>query len=105
LLPPQATAATHRPARPLPIHLRFEQYDQGLDGFELLHDGLFDPLVLLTGVQLQKGNPQRQTRTGDAQNLTVDFTHTYDGDRPRTKSGELTYTNGANATTCEGVVN
>jgi hypothetical protein len=75
---------------------RFEQYDTKLnvDGFDLLHDDFFDHLVLLPGVQLQKGNPHRQTRTGDGQNFTVDFTYTYDGDRPLTKSGMLTYTNG-----------
>ena len=75
---------------------RFEQYDKGLnvDGFDLLHDDFFDHLVLLPGVQLQKGNPRRQTRTGDAENFTVDFTYTYssDGDRPLTKSGDLTFT-------------
>jgi YD repeat-containing protein len=78
---------------------RFEQYDRGLnvDGFDLLHDDFFDHLVLLPGVQLQKGNPRRQTRTGDGQNFTVDYTYVYDGDRPLSKSGELTYTNGANA--------
>jgi hypothetical protein len=78
---------------------RFEQYDRGLnvDGFGLLHDDFFDHLVLLPGVQLQKGNPRRQTRTGDGQNFTVDYTYTYDGDRPLSKSGELTFTNGANA--------
>lgn len=76
---------------------RYEQYDQGLnvDGFDLLHDEFFDHLVLLPGVRLQKGNPRRQTRTGDGQNFVVDFTYTYDGDRPVTKSGVLTYTNGA----------
>jgi len=78
---------------------RFEQYDQGLnvDGFSLLHDDFFDHLVLLPGVRLQKGNPRRQTHTGDGQNYTVDFTYTYDGDRPLTKTGELTFTNGASA--------
>ena len=78
---------------------RFEQYDRGLnvDGFELLHDDFFDHFVLLPGVQLQKNNPRRQTRTGDGQNFTVDYTYTYDGDRPTIKSGALTYTNGADA--------
>jgi hypothetical protein len=77
---------------------RFEQYDRGrnVDAFGLLHDEFFDHLVLLPDVQLQKGNPGRQTRTGDGQNFTVDFTYAYDGDRPLSKSGVLTYTNGAN---------
>ena len=78
---------------------RYEQYDRGrnVDGFDLLHDDFFDHLVLLPGVQLQKNNPGRQTHTGDGQTYTVDYTYIYDGDRPVTKLGELTYTNGANA--------
>jgi hypothetical protein len=41
----------------------FEQYDNkvNVDGFSLIHDDFFDHLVLLPGVQLQKGNPGRQT--------------------------------------------
>ena len=39
---------------------RFEQYDGkiNVDAFGLLHDEFFDHLVLLPGVQLQKGNPR-----------------------------------------------
>ena len=78
---------------------RFEQYDTGLnvDGFGLLHDDFFDHFVLLPGVQLQKGNPRRQTHTGDGDNYTVDYTYAYDGGRPVTKIGALTFTTGANA--------
>ncbi|HKH93042.1 MAG TPA: hypothetical protein VKA54_14645 [Gemmatimonadaceae bacterium] len=79
---------------------RFEQYDTGInvDGFSLLHDDFFDHLVLLPGVQLQKGNPRRQTRTGDIDNFTVDYTYAYDdGNRPLSKSGDVTLTNGTNA--------
>ena len=48
---------------------RFEQYDGkiNVDGFGLLHDEFFDHLVLLPGVQLQKGtrrgSPTRETAT------------------------------------------
>jgi hypothetical protein len=78
---------------------RYEQYDRGLnvDGFGLLHDDFFDHLVLLPGVQLQKNNPGRQTHTGDGDNYTVDYTYTYDGDRPLTKIGALTFTTGSSA--------
>ena len=79
---------------------RFEQYDTGInvDGFSLIHDDFFDHLVLLPGVQLQKGNPRRQTRTGDGDNFTVDYTYAYgDGNRPLSKIGDVTLTNGSNA--------
>ena len=78
---------------------RYEQYDKGLnvDAFGLLHDDFFDHLVLLPGVQLQKNNPGRQTHTGDGDNYTVDYTYTYDGDRPVTKIGALTFTTGSSA--------
>jgi hypothetical protein len=79
---------------------RFEQYDDKLnvDGFSLIHDDFFDHLVLLPGVQLQKGNPARQTHTGDGVNFTVDYTYSYDDQhRPLTKLGDLTITNGTDA--------
>ena len=59
---------------------RYEQYDSGInvDGFSLIHDEFFDHLVLLPGVQLQKSNPRRVTRTGDSDNFTVDYTYAYD---------------------------
>jgi hypothetical protein len=78
----------------------FEQYDTGVnvDGFSLLHDEFFDHLVLLPDLQLQKGNPRRETRTGDGINYVVDYTYTYDGsNRPLTKLGAGTLTNGTNA--------
>jgi hypothetical protein len=78
----------------------FEQYDAGInvDGFSLIHDEFFDHLVLLPGVQLQQGNPGRQVRTGDGINFTVDYTYVYDDrERPRTKTGDLTITNGTQA--------
>jgi hypothetical protein len=79
---------------------RFEQYDDriNVDGFSLIHDEFFDHKVLLPGAQLQKGNPARQTHSGDGVNYRVDFTYTYDDRRrPLTKSGELTFLNGPDA--------
>lgn len=78
----------------------FEQYDDriNVDGFDLIHDEFFDNVFLLPGVQLQKGNPARQTHTGDGQNFTVDYTYRYDGDnRPLSKRGDLTILNGSDA--------
>jgi hypothetical protein len=79
---------------------RFEQYDAGInvDAFALIHNDFFDHFVLLPAVQLQKSNPRRVTRTGDADNYTVDYGYTYDGlNRPRTAIGDLTFTTGSNA--------
>jgi hypothetical protein len=76
----------------------FEQYDSGInvDGFSLIHDDFFDHLVLLPDVQLQRGNPLRQTRTGDADNFVVDYTYTYDAsNRPLLKNGAVTFTTGS----------
>ena len=78
---------------------RFEQYDGGInvDGFALIHDDFFDHLVLLPTV-LQKSNPRRVTRTGDADNYTIDYTYTYDSrNRPLTASGDLGFTTGSKA--------
>ena len=78
----------------------FEQYDEGInvDGFSLIHDDFFDHLVLLPGVQLQKGNPAQQTRTGDGINFSVTYSYDYDGkNRPTTKRGTVTLTNGPDA--------
>lgn len=78
----------------------FAQYDAGtnVDGFDLLHDDFFDHLVLLPDVHLQKGNPGKQTRTGDGINFTVDFSYAYDDrNRPVSKSGELTIQNGTDS--------
>jgi len=78
----------------------FEQYDQGInvDGFDLIHDDFFDHLVLLPGVELQMGNPARQTRTGDGTNFSITYSYTYDGkNRPVAKRGQVTLTNGSDA--------
>lgn len=78
----------------------FEQYDDNInvDGFDLIHDEFFDHVFLLPGVQLQKGNPARQTHTGDGLNYTVDYSYTYEDDkRPLTKRGNLTLLSGSDA--------
>jgi len=86
---PEATTVDH-----------FEQYDDGInvDGFDLIHDDFFDHLVLLPGVQLQKGNPARETRTGDGINFSIAYSYDYDGkNRPVAKHGVVTLTNGTDA--------
>ena len=78
----------------------FEQYDTGLivDGFGLIHDDCFDHFVLLPGVQLQKNNPKRETRTGDGTTYVVDYTYQYDdAKRPVAKRGDLLITGGTDA--------
>ena len=78
----------------------FDQYDEGInvDGFDLIHDDFFDHLVLLPGVQLQKGNPARQIRTGDGINFSIAYSYDYDvKNRPVAKHGVVTLTNGTDA--------
>jgi hypothetical protein len=79
---------------------RFEQYDNGInvDAFSLIHNDFFDHLVFLPAAQLQKSNPRRVTRTGDADNYTVDYSYYYDGlNRPREAIGDLIFTTGPSA--------
>jgi hypothetical protein len=79
---------------------RYEQYDDkiNVDGFGLLHNDFFDHLVLLPAVQIQKGNPRRETRSGDGINFSVEYVYTYDArNRPLAKNGQLTILNGADA--------
>ncbi|HEY6830415.1 MAG TPA: hypothetical protein VI259_26400, partial [Gemmatimonadaceae bacterium] len=79
---------------------RFSQYDENVnvDSFSLIHDEFFDHLILLPGVQLQKGNPAKETFTGDGQNYTWDYSYVYDAkNRPIAKNGVLRYTNGPDA--------
>jgi hypothetical protein len=82
------------------VNDRYEQYDNKINaqGFSLLHDEFFDHFVFLPGVQLQKNNPGKETRTGDGDNYKVDYTYTYD-DRsaPLTRSGDFVYTTGPDA--------
>ena len=75
----------------------FEQYDNkiNVDGFSLIHNEFFDHLVLLPGVQLQKNNPGKEYRTGDAANYTIDYTYIYnDKNLPLNKKGDLLFTTG-----------
>ena len=79
---------------------KFEQYDNGInvDAFGLIHNDFFDHLVFLPAAQLQKSNPRRVTRTGDADNYTVDYSYDYDAlNRPREAIGDLTFTTGPSA--------
>jgi hypothetical protein len=81
------------------VIIHFEQYDDkiNVDGFSLIQDELFNHqhLFLLPGVQLQKNNPQKETRTGDGLNFTVDYTYTYNNkNAPVTKKGDRVFTNG-----------
>ena len=95
----------HRPAiegfqTDVTITDHYDQYDDAVnvDAFDLLHDDFFDHLILLPAVQLQRGNPRRVVRTGDAGNYTVDYTYSYDAsNRPLTKAGSLTFSTGTNA--------
>jgi hypothetical protein len=95
----------HRPAidgvqNETTIKDRFEQYDTGVnvDAFGLIHNDFFDHFVLLPAVKLQKANPRRVTRTGDADNYRVDYTYSYDAqNRPLTTNGDLLFVTGPNA--------
>lgn len=87
--------ADHQAASTTTDH--FEQYDDKLnvDGFSLLHPDFADALILLPGVELQRGNPARETLSGDTVGYTVSWTYTYDDrNRPLTKVGDLTWTKG-----------
>jgi hypothetical protein len=91
----------HRPAMNGQNEITFsdvyEQYDGNInvDGFSLIHNEFFDHLVLLPGVQLQKNNPIKVTRSGDGVNYKINYIYTYnDKNFPINKKGELTFTNG-----------
>jgi hypothetical protein len=95
--------STHYPATPFNGQqefnhvVRFEQYDDkiNVDGFDILHPEFFDHVVLLPGIKLQKNNPRKQTKSGDGDDYTVDYTYTYSRDNaPMTKNGEFLYTSG-----------
>lgn len=77
----------------------FEQYDSKIntDGFSLTHNNN-DHLLLLPGVQLQKNNARKLTRTGTGVHYTIDYTYTYsDKNSPLTKAGAGVFNNGPNA--------
>jgi hypothetical protein len=78
---------------------KYEQYDNkiNVDGFGRINNDFFHHLVLLPGVQLQKNNPGRITRTGNG-SFTEDYTYTYnEKGAPLTRSGDFVYTSGTNA--------
>lgn len=78
----------------------FEKYDNkiNVDGFSLVHDEFFDHLILLPGVQLQKNNPGKETRTGDGLNYSVDYHYTFNEyNEPMIKTGDLLISNGTQA--------
>lgn len=78
----------------------FDQYDNkiNVDDFGLLQDGFHDHIFLLPEVRIQKNNPQKEVRTGDGINYTIDYTYTYNSDNaPLTKAGNLLFTNGSQA--------
>lgn len=77
----------------------FEKYDNktNVDGFGLIHNDFFDHLILLPGIHLQRNNPGKETRTGDGENYTVDYTYIYDEkDLPLRKNGEGIVSKGSN---------
>ncbi|HEX2608396.1 MAG TPA: hypothetical protein VHK91_13495 [Flavisolibacter sp.] len=77
----------------------FEQYDDqvNVEGFSLLHP--YDRhLVLLPGIQLQRNNPKRVSRSGDGINYEILYTYTYNANKtPQQKSGDMVLTNGTDA--------
>jgi hypothetical protein len=86
--------AGHQPKSTTTDH--FEQYDDriNVDGFTLLQPDFSDPLILLPGVDLQRGNPARQTLSGTV-GYSATYTWTYDDrNRPLTKVGDVTWTSG-----------
>ncbi|MEO5562421.1 MAG: hypothetical protein ABIR18_03275 [Chitinophagaceae bacterium] len=86
---------------PLIFIYRFDQYDNKIntDAFTLIHNDNDDNdhVLLLPELQLQKNNPGKMIRTGDAPNYNVDYTYTYSGQNaPLSRKGEVTITSGAN---------
>lgn len=79
---------------------RFEQYDTSInvEAFGLIHNDFGDHVVLLPGVELQRGNPARETVTGGSTEYRFDFTYTYDEhNRPLAKGGTSTILTGPDA--------
>lgn len=75
----------------------FEQYDdqRNVDAFGLIHNDFFDHVVLLPNVQLQRGNPARETFTSADINYRFDYTYEYDSlQRPLVKGGTATVLSG-----------
>lgn len=79
---------------------RFEQYDTNInvEAFGLIHNDFGDHVVLLPDVQLQRGNPARETVTGGSTEYRFDYTYTYDEHhRPLAKGGTSTILTGPDA--------
>ena len=77
---------------------RYVHYDNKVnaDAFRLLNPEFFEHMLLLPGIQLQKNNPGKQTRTGDGVNYEIVYTYTYDAnDLPLTKTGEGIFLTGS----------
>lgn len=77
----------------------YEQYDDkvNVDGFDLL---LYynDHPYLLPGVVIQKNNPMKETLTGDASNLTINWSYKYNNDNiPLSKTGNGVWITGPEA--------
>jgi len=78
----------------------FEEYDNkvNVDGFCLLHNEFFEHLFILPGVQLQKNNPGKVTRTGNGVNYKIEYSYTYNvRNFPLTKIGKAIISSGPGA--------
>jgi hypothetical protein len=79
---------------------RFEQYDDkiNVDAYEMIHNEFFDHFFLLPGVQLQKNNAAKETRTGDGSNYSITYAYTYNNhNAPVTRNGDMVILNGTDA--------
>lgn len=76
----------------------FSNYDNktGVEGFTLIHPEE-EELIYLPGVVIQKNNPGKIVRTGQAINYEIVYTYTYDeSGKPQTKKGDFLITSGPN---------
>lgn len=75
---------------------KFEQFDDkvNMDDFTLLHE-YSEHLVLFPGVQLQRNNPLKVTRTGDGVNYQITYNYTYNlHKQPVQRAGSMLITSG-----------
>ncbi len=76
----------------------FSNYDNktGVEGFTQIHPEE-EELIYLPGVVIQKNNPGKIVRNGQAVNYEITFTYTYDeAGRPVNKKGDFLITSGPN---------
>lgn len=76
----------------------YSNYDNkpGVEGFAQIHPE-DDELIFLPGVEIQKNNPGKIVRTGEALNYEIVYTYTYDEQgKPTTKKGDFLITSGPN---------